>query len=83
MKLHHFTIILTESEESEQDAASLFVAGCDDGSISTSDGVTRIDFHRESASLEQAIQSAIRNIRSAGFEPKEVLIEPQSLAEAG
>ena len=82
MKTHHFSIILAAPEQSEADADALCAAGCDDGSISTSAGVTRIDFHRQAASLEDAIRSAIANIESAGFEAAHVLIEPTLFAEA-
>ena len=68
MKEHEFTLILTTPEESEEDANKLYEFGCSDASISTSNGVTRIDFHREAASLEEAIRSATANVRKAGFD---------------
>ena len=77
MKSHEFTVILATAEESEDDR--LFEAGCSDGSISTSNGVTRIDFHRESDSLEEAIRSAIGNVQTAVFHVAHVLIEPASI----
>ena len=83
MKIHEFTVILTSAEESEEDANRLVEAGCADGSISTSDGVTRIDFHRKAASLEEAIRMAIGNVQSAGFQVAHVLIEPESLVHVG
>ncbi len=83
MKVHEFTVILARPEESEDDADRLYEAGCADGSISTSDGVTRIDFHRQSDSLEEAIRSAIGNVQSAGFHLAHVLIEPSSIIAAG
>ena len=83
MKHHEFTIILASPEESENDANRLYEAGCADGSISTSDGVTRIDFHRQASSLEEAIRSAIGNVQAAGFHVAHVLIEPASIVTAG
>ena len=68
MKEHEFTLILTTPEETEEDANKLYESGCSDGSISTSDGVTRIDFHRRSNSLEEAIRSATADVRKAGFD---------------
>ena len=68
MKEHEFTLILTTPEKTEEDANKLYESGCSDGSISTSDGVTRIDFHRRSASLEEAIRSATADVRKAGFD---------------
>ena len=83
MKEHEFTVILASPEESEEDANRLYESGCSDGSISTSGGVTRIDFHRESPSLEEAIRSAIGNVQAAGFHVAHVLIEPESIVAAG
>jgi len=45
--------------------------------------VTRIDFHRDAASLEEAIRSAIADVQAAGFQVAHVLIEPKSLVQAG
>jgi hypothetical protein len=83
MKEHEFTVILASPEESEDDANRLYEAGCADGSISTSNGVTRIDFHRQAPSLEEAIRSAIANVQAAGFHVAHVLIEPASIVAAG
>jgi len=83
MREHEFTVILAEPEESEEDANRLYEAGCVDGSISTSGGVTRIDFHRPAPSLEEAIRSAIASVQAAGFQVAQVLIEPRSLVRAG
>ena len=83
MKEDEFTVILATPEETEEDADRLYECGCADGSISTSGGVTRIDFHREAASLEQAICSAINDVKSAGFLVAQVLIEPESVFHAG
>lgn len=82
MKEHEFSVILATPEQSEEDANALYEAGCGDGSISTSDEVTRIDFHRESRSLEQAIRSAIADVQKAGFTVAKVELEPESLAKA-
>jgi hypothetical protein len=83
MRQYEFAVILATADESEERANALYEAGCADGSISTSDGVTRIDFHRNAPSLEEAIRSAIANVQAAGFQVAHVLIEPQSLVEAG
>jgi hypothetical protein len=83
MRECHFTVILATPEESEEDANRLHEAGCEDGSISTSGGVTRIDFHRRAPTLEEAIRSAIADVQSAGFRAAQVLIEPESLVQAG
>ena len=80
MREHEFTLVLANPEESKEDADALYEAGCRDGSINTSGGVTRIDFHRQAATLEEAIRSAIANVRAAGFDVARVQLEPESLA---
>ena len=64
---HDFTLVLSVAEVTEEQCNALYDAGCDDGTISTSQGVTRIDFAREAPSLEQAIRSAIGNVQAAGL----------------
>ena len=81
MREYEFTLVLAVAEQSEGDAERLYEAGCSDGSISTSGGVTRIDFHREASSLEEAIRSATADVRGAGFQVAKVQIDPRSLAE--
>ena len=82
MKEYEFTLVLATSEDSQEDANRLYEAGCTDGSTSTSGGVTRIDFHRQAATLEDAIRSAIGDVQSAGFQVAHVQLEPQSLPKA-
>ena len=75
MANYEFTLILKASPElSDEIADQLFEAGCDDGSPGTSDGVFSIDFHREAPTLEEAINSAIANVKSAGYEVERVEI---------
>ena len=44
---HEFTLVLASPHVTEEQCNALFEAGCDDGTISTSLAVTRIDFSRE------------------------------------
>ena len=78
-----FTLILAPSADLTEDAAdALFEAGCDDGSPGMSEGVVSIDFHRESESLEDAIHSAIDQVRKAGFgvQRAEIPVETSAMA---
>jgi hypothetical protein len=75
MAKYEFTLILRGSPELTAEIADrLSEAGCDDGSPGTCEGVFSIDFHRTAASLEEAISSAIRNVKSAGCEVERVEI---------
>ena len=59
----------------EEIADQLFEAGCDDGTPGTCNGVFSIDFHREADSLEAAINTAIANVKTAGYDVEHVQIE--------
>ena len=81
MKEYDFTLALSGPRElPEEIADALFEVGCDDGTPGTSEGLFLIDFHREASSLEEAIQSAIANVKSAAYEVARVEIEAETLA---
>ena len=65
---HDFALILTSPDVTDEQCNALYEAGCDDGTISSSQGVSRIDFAREAPSLEEAIRSAIANVIAAGLQ---------------
>ena len=77
MKEHEFTLLLT-ADPTEAEADKLYGI-FDDGTISTIAGVPQIHFHRETASLEEAIRSAIGDVRSAGFDVVRVEMEPNAV----
>lgn len=77
MKEHEFTLVLT-TDPNDQGADRLY-GTFEDGTISTIAGVPQIDFHREAVSLEEAIRSAVGDVRSAGFDVKRVEMQPDTL----
>ncbi len=77
MKEHEFTLVLTADPDEEQ-AENLY-GTFNDGTISTIAGVPQVHFHREAASLEDAIRSAIVDVRSAGFDVERVEMLPDAL----
>jgi hypothetical protein len=82
MHKYDFTLILGEPLELTDDIAdALFAAGCDDGTPGTCNGVFSIDFHREAASLEAAMRSAIEDVRTAGYEVARVEIEAEAVTQ--
>jgi hypothetical protein len=75
MVKYEFTLVLKGSPElTKKIAGRLFEAGCDDGTPGTCDGVFSIDFHRTASTLEEAINSAIANVKSAGYAVERVEI---------
>ena len=82
MTKYEFTLILKGPLELTEDIADeLFEAGCSDGTPGTCEGVFSIDMHREAESLEQAIRSAIGNVKAAGYEVERVEIAPEAMAQ--
>jgi len=80
MRSHEFTLILSVETVSDDQCNALYEAGCDDGTVSTSQRVTRIDFCREAATFEDAIRSAIGNVNAAGLQVARVEIEADAFA---
>ena len=80
MKEHEFTLILTTDPTEEQ--ADKLYGIFNDGTISTVAGVPQIHFHREAASLEEAIRSAIGDVQAAGFDVARVEMEPGAVLQA-
>ena len=82
MTKYEFTLVLKgQLELTEEVADELFAAGCNDGTPGTCNGVFSIDFHREATSLEEAIRSAIADVKSAGYEVGRVEIEAETVPQ--
>ena len=77
MKEHEFTLVLTADPTEEQ--ADKLYGIFNDGTISTIAGVPQIIFHREAASLEEAIRSAVNDVRSTGFDVERIEMQPDLL----
>jgi hypothetical protein len=76
MKTYEFDVILKGAQEiTDEQADALFAAGCDDGTPACSGGLAWVHFDRESASLEDAIRSAIAQVQSAGFHVSKVELD--------
>ena len=80
MKEHEFTLVLTA--DPNEDEADKMYGTFNDGTISTIAGVPQVHFHREAGSLEEAIRSAIGDVRSTGFEVERVEMEPNSVLQS-
>lgn len=67
MKNWQFTLELTGIEEPTAELAdALFRAGCSDATLSKSEGKLWLDFDREAESLEEAMTTAMNDVRKAG-----------------
>lgn len=79
MKEHEFTLILTA--DPNEDQADRIYGTFNDGTLSTIDGVPQIHFHREAGWLEEAIRTAIGDVRSTGFDVERVEMQPNALSQ--
>jgi hypothetical protein len=77
MKEHEFTLVLTADPTDEE--ADERYGRFNDGTISTIAGVPQIHFHRDAASLEDAIRSAVNDVRSTGIDIQRVEMQPDML----
>ena len=72
---YEFSLILTAPEVTDEVADKLYETGCDDASILTRDGVTRLQFDRQASNLDEALASAIQSVERAGLAVARVEIE--------
>ena len=78
MAEYEFIVVATGLDpEAEDFADRFFAAGCDDATIAFQRGAIVLDFAREAKSFEQAVVSAMRDVRKAGATVERV--EPDSL----
>jgi len=80
MKEHEFTLVLT-ADPSDAEADKLYDI-IDDGTISTIAGVPQVHFHRQGGSLEEAIRSAIGDVRATGVDVTRIEMEPKAVLQA-
>ncbi len=74
MRVHNFTLILT-ADPNEEESDRLYGI-FNDGTLVTAAGEPQVHFYREAPSLEEAIGSALAQVRKAGFDVVRVKIEP-------
>ena len=74
MKPHEFTLTLT-TDPNEEESDRLYGI-FNDGTLVTMAGEPQVHFHREAPSLEEAIASALAQVRKAGFDVVRVKIGP-------
>src|SRR3954463_13687714 len=77
MKTHEFSIIASGLDPRADDFESRFYnAGCDDALVAFQKGRIIIDFAREAESVQQAISSAVEDVRHAGAKVEHVEPDP-------
>jgi len=61
----------------------LYEAGCDDSTCGTSASIAHADFDRESNTLSEAVQSAVRQVESCGYTVDRIEIPTAAVAAWG
>lgn len=83
MNPYHFTLVISGAAKLTVSMANaLYSAGCDDATPGMCDGRLVIDFHRQSSSLEEAIRTAIADVRSAGYDAARVEMDVVAVGSA-
>lgn len=78
MKTYQFSVIASGVDHDADDFEDRFYeAGCDDALVAFQTGHIIVDFAREANSIEEAIASAIENIRSIGASVDRVVCAEQ------
>lgn len=79
-KIFEFILVLKNVDESTPDLEdSLYEAGCDDALINFRNGAVYLDFNREATSLEEAVISAIKDVKSASVDAEIARVTPENL----
>ena len=76
MNTFDFTITIDQLVE-DLDAIDAFYGRCDDVSMFNSAGVTKITFHRDAESLDDAIRAAVSDVQTQGYKVKHIEVEPE------
>lgn len=76
MNTFDFTLTIDQLVE-DLDAIDAFYGRCNDVSMYNSAGVTKITFHRDAMSLDDAIRAAVADVQAFGYKVKQIEVEPE------
>jgi hypothetical protein len=78
---YSFSLVLSGfGEITDEIANAIYGAGCDDALLGVQEGAAFLDFDREAGSLEEAIFSAIRDVKNCGLDVEVVRVDLPGLA---
>ena len=73
---YHFTVVLDNCDTMTPELTeALYIAGCDDGTPWSGNGMAAVAFDRDAESLESAILSAVADVQKAGCAVKHTIVE--------
>ena len=68
LKTYNFSLLISKPTVDEETAADrLYAGGCDDAIFGVSNCVYEVEFDREAKSLQQALKTALRDVRGANI----------------
>ena len=79
MTEQHFTAILKGKDTLNEEIVEQLYGCCDDASAGSCDGVGHVRFDRPAASLNEAIATALADLRTCGLEVEKIEIEQEDL----
>ncbi|MBL7040085.1 MAG: hypothetical protein ISR77_15715 [Pirellulaceae bacterium] len=79
MKVFEFTLRIARRLSDER-AMDRIYGRCQDTSLLVEGDVTLLQFHRQAASLQDAIRSAIADVNAAGYHVAHVELQPDAVA---
>lgn len=82
MNEQRFTIILKGQHVLTESVVEQIYGCCDDASAGSRDGIGHVHFDRPATSLNEAIQSALSDLRACGVVVDRIEIEPEDLSDA-
>jgi hypothetical protein len=81
MPKQHFTVILKGKDSLTEEVVEQLYAQCDHASAGSCNGIGHVHFDRPAASLNEAIVSAVADLRGCGLEVERIEIEADDLTE--
>jgi hypothetical protein len=79
-KTYQFTLTLKSVDEKTDSLEDcLYEAGCSDALINFRNGTVYLEFDRESSSFEEAVISAIRDVKSSSIDADVASVAPENL----
>lgn len=72
---YEFSIVLKQADVNDEIADKLYESGCDDASLLTSAGVTKLQFDRDAVNLDEALATAVQSVEGLGLTVARVEIE--------
>ena len=81
MTTFSFNVVLS-GPMPDLDVTDRLFGRCPDAGMFTSQGCSRVEFDREAASLEEAVRSAVADVRAVGLTAERVELDVDDLAVA-